>query len=256
MIRSVTVLCLLLLASTAAVAAEPEMPKTLMEKASYLIGHQIGMGLARQGAEVDMSWFQKGFKGALDGKDPVLPIDEIRKTMMAFNELMQKKAQEKRETEGKTNAAAGKAFEEKNKARKGVKVTESGLQYEVITAGKGDSPKATDKVKVHYKGTLIDGTEFDSSYKRGRPAEFALNRVIKGWTEGVQLMQPGAKYRFVIPSDLAYGERGAPPRIGPNSTLQFEVELLDVQKEEPQGLKMPFGPGGSIDPKKLRFKSN
>lgn len=246
---------LLLVLTSSLMAAPSDPPKTLMGKASYLIGHQIGMGLARQGAEVDEAKFRQGFMDALAGKDPVLPIDEIRKTMMEFNQLMRSKAEEKRNTEGKVNADAGKAFQEKNKARKGVKVTSSGLQYEVVTAGKGDAPKATDRVKVHYRGTLLDGKEFDSSYKRGKPAEFALNRVIRGWTEGVQLMKPGAKYKFVIPADLAYGERGAPPRIGPNSTLCFEVELMEVMKEEPQGMKMPFGPGTkTLDPRKLNFK--
>lgn len=128
------------------------------------------------------------------------------------------------------NKAAGEAYLDGNKKKEGVKVTASGLQYEVLKAGSGKQPKATDTVVVHYRGTLIDGTEFDSSYKRGQPIDFPLNRVIPGWTEGVQLMQEGAKYRFVIPSDLAYGPRGTPGGpIGPDATLIFEVELLKVQ---------------------------
>jgi len=128
------------------------------------------------------------------------------------------------------NKAAGEAYLAENKKKEGVKVTASGLQYEVLKAGSGKQPKATDTVVVHYRGTLIDGTEFDSSYKRGQPIDFPLNRVIPGWTEGVQLMQEGAKYRFVIPSGLAYGPRGTPGGpIGPDATLIFEVELLKVQ---------------------------
>jgi len=128
------------------------------------------------------------------------------------------------------NKAAGEAYLAENKKKDGVKVTASGLQYEMLKAGSGKQPKATDTVVVHYRGTLIDGTEFDSSYKRGQPIDFPLNRVIPGWTEGVQLMQEGAKYRFVIPSALAYGPRGTPGGpIGPDATLIFEVELLKVQ---------------------------
>ncbi len=128
------------------------------------------------------------------------------------------------------NKAAGEAYLAENKKKEGVQVTASGLQYEVLKAGSGKQPKATDTVVVHYRGTLIDGTEFDSSYKRGQPIDFPLNRVIPGWTEGVQLMQEGAKYRFVIPSALAYGPRGTPGGpIGPDATLIFEVELLKVQ---------------------------
>lgn len=123
----------------------------------------------------------------------------------------------------------GQQFLQENAKRDGVKTTASGLQYEVITEGKGKSPKATDEVLVHYRGTLLDGTEFDSSYKRNEPISFPLNQVIKGWTEGVQLMQEGAKYRFFIPSNLAYGSRGAGGAIGPDETLVFEVELLKVQ---------------------------
>lgn len=123
----------------------------------------------------------------------------------------------------------GQQFLQENAKRDGVKTTASGLQYEVITEGKGKSPKATDEVLVHYRGTLLDGTEFDSSYKRNEPISFPLNQVIKGWTEGVQLMKEGAKYRFFIPSNLAYGSRGAGGAIGPDETLVFEVELLKVQ---------------------------
>jgi FKBP-type peptidyl-prolyl cis-trans isomerase len=128
------------------------------------------------------------------------------------------------------NSAEGQAFLAENAQKEGVVTTPSGLQYQVMSEGEGDSPQATDMVRVHYKGTLINGTEFDSSYKRGQPAEFGLNQVIKGWTEGVQLMKVGATYRFFIPPELAYGSRGAGAVIGPDCTLIFEVELLDILK--------------------------
>jgi FKBP-type peptidyl-prolyl cis-trans isomerase len=143
----------------------------------------------------------------------------------------QKGAMAKQDEEGKANIEKGKKYLDENKAKPGVKTTDSGLQYEVLTEGKGKAPKATDIVQVHYKGTLIDGTEFDSSYKRGEPAEFPLNGVIKGWTEGLQLMKVGGKNRFVIPSDLAYGPSGNSSIPG-NSVLVFEVELLKVGADD------------------------
>lgn len=137
------------------------------------------------------------------------------------------------EAAGEDNLAKGKAFLEANKSKEGIKTTASGLQYKIITEGTGAIPKATDKVKVHYKGTLIDGTEFDSSYKRGTPLEFPLNAVIKGWAEGLQLMKVGSKAELYIPSELGYGEQGAGSQIGPNSVLVFEVELLNIVGNEP-----------------------
>jgi len=134
------------------------------------------------------------------------------------------------ETPAEKNKATGDAFLAENKKKEGVVATASGLQYKILKEGTGDQPKATDKVKVHYRGTTISGKEFDSSYARKEPIVFALNEVIKGWTEGVQLMKVGAKFQFFIPSDLAYGKRGAPPDIGPNETLIFEVELLAIEK--------------------------
>lgn len=148
----------------------------------------------------------------------------------AVAKRLQEQAVKKHDEEAQANLDKGEAFLAENAKKDGVMTTDSGLQYEVMTAGEGDNPTAQDKVTVNYKGTLIDGTVFDSSYDRGEPVTFPLSNVIKGWTEGVQLMKPGAKYKFFIPSELAYGERGAGGRIGPNEALVFEVELLEVEK--------------------------
>jgi FKBP-type peptidyl-prolyl cis-trans isomerase len=142
------------------------------------------------------------------------------------------KEMEERKNQGEANKEKGETFLEANKAKEGVTALESGLQYKILKKGTGPSPKATDTVKCHYRGTTIDGKEFDSSYKRGEPATFALNRVIKGWTEGLQLMKEGGKWEFYIPSEMAYGERGSGPHIGPNEVLIFEVELLGIEKPE------------------------
>jgi len=177
----------------------------------------------------------KGFKDGLLGNDSLIKPEEFRKVMTEFqNELKVKQAkiQEKRMKKqnelGKINMAEGKKFLTKNAKKKGVKTIASGLQYEIIRVGKGPSPKATDEVETHYREKLIDGTEFDSSYKRGHSAVFPLNRVIKGWTEALQLMKVGGKLNIFVPSELAYGVN-APPKIGPNSTLIFEIELLAIK---------------------------
>jgi len=173
---------------------------------------------------------KEGIKDALAGAEPRLTFEERREVMTALTEELQKKHAEQAGTAGADNRKAGDEFLQANAKKQGVKTTASGLQYKVIKEGKGASPKATDSVTVHYSGTLIDGTEFDSSYKRGEPATFPLNGVIRGWTEGLQLMKEGAKYEFYIPSELAYGERGAGGAIGPNATLVFTVELISVNK--------------------------
>jgi len=164
-------------------------------------------------------------KDAMSGKRPLLTEADAREVMTTW----QKELADKQKGMADKNAADGKKFLEDNKKKDGVKTTASGLQYKVLKEGNGPQPKATDTVTVDYRGTLIDGTEFDSSYKRGQPATFPLNGVIKGWTEGLQLMKSGAKYQFFIPSDLAYGQRAMGPDIAPNSTLVFEVELKSVQ---------------------------
>jgi FKBP-type peptidyl-prolyl cis-trans isomerase FklB len=216
-----------------ATAEKAEILKTDMEKVSYIIGTQIARNFKTQDIEVDLDSLMLGLKHALEGKQLVLSQDEIKQVYTRFQQQMRAKQAAKRAEEAKKNLAAGTAFLETNKEKEGVKVLPSGLQYKIITEGTGNTPTANDKVKTHYRGTLIDGTEFDSSYKRNRPAEFTVTGVIKGWTEALQLMKEGGKWELYIPADLAYGERGR-PGIPPNSTLVFEIELLEIVKPAEQ----------------------
>ncbi len=208
---------------------------TLMEKASYGIGLDIGRSLKRSGLEVNQQLLISGIQDALGDKQPRLTDEEFQATMMQLQQQMMAKAQAEQAAAAEKAAKAGAEFLAANAKKEGVKVTDSGLQYKVIEAGQGPSPKATDIVKVHYTGKLPDGTVFDSSVERGEPAQFPVNGVIKGWTEALQMMKKGAKWQLVIPPDLAYGERGAPPVIPPNATLIFDVELLDVQAAPAEG---------------------
>jgi FKBP-type peptidyl-prolyl cis-trans isomerase len=206
--------------------------KTDIEKTSYALGMTIGRQvlnmLKSSQTEVVAKYFAIGLKDILEGNKPALDDAEAKAVMDVLNKQTAAKRQQQMADLAQKNQAAGKAYLEANAQKEGVKVTASGLQYKVLQAGTGDAPKPTDTVKVHYRGTLIDGTEFDSSHKRGQPAQFQLNRVIPGWTEGLQLMSPGSKYQFVIPADIGYGDRGSPPTIPPAATLIFEVELLEV----------------------------
>ena len=192
--------------------------------ASFIAGQ---MGL--QDARFDYSAFMEGFKAYLEATETRLSTEQAMEKINAAFSQLQAKNDEKMQVEGEKNQMEGKTYLEENGKRSGVVTTSSGLQYEVITQGTGAKPAATDMVRVNYEGTLIDGTVFDSSYQSGNPIEFNLNMVIPGWTEGVQLMNEGSTYRFVIPSDLAYGPGGAGP-IPPNSTLIFKVELLAIVK--------------------------
>ncbi len=194
---------------------------------SYILGTQIGTYSKKNEMEVDVELFSRGLDDMIKGGELALTESDINIFMASQQKKKQKKAKAAMKAIGDVNAKNGQAFLDANKEKDGVKVTDSGLQYKVITEGNGARPVETDKVKVHYSGTLIDGTEFDSSYKRNQPAEFRLNQVIKGWTEGLQLMSIGSKYEFYIPSGLAYGPNG-PESIGPNQTLIFTVELLDI----------------------------
>ena len=198
--------------------------KDQKDKVSYAIGMQIGFNLARQKVDVNPDILVAGIKDSLANK-PQLTPDQVKEVMAQFEKDMEQKQKDL----GEKNKTAGTKFLEENKAKPGVKTTASGLEYKVEKEGTGPQPKPTDMVTVNYRGTLIDGTEFDSSYKRGQPATFPVNGVIKGWTEALQLMKKGAKYQLFIPSSLAYGERAMGPDIGPNSTLIFEVELMDVK---------------------------
>ena len=217
--------------------------KTEKDKVSYMIGHQIGSNFKRDGLDVDLNMLTTGMKEAIAGEKSPLSPEESQKLMSELQKSLQTKAEAKQKVDSEKNTAAGKAFLAENAKKPGVKVLPSGLQYKVITEGKGDSPKATDTVSTNYKGTLIDGTEFDSSYKRGQPAKFPVNGVIKGWTEALQLMKPGAKWQVYVPSDLAYGARGAGELIGPNATLIFEVELLGIEPPKPAA-----APGAAATP--------
>ena len=203
-------------------------------KYGYALGSDVGRNLKRQNFDFDVHAFIAGFKAAFTGTESKMTEEEIGTALQEFQTEMITKMMEERQKKAAENKEAGDKFLAENKTNEGVKTTESGLQYIVEKEGEGESPAAEDTVEVHYRGTLLDGTEFDSSYKRNEPAKFPLNRVIKGWTEGVQLMKKGAKYKFFIPSELAYGEGGAGEQIGPNSTLIFEVELLSFEKAPKQ----------------------
>src|ERR1051325_8307030 len=198
--------------------------KDTKDKVSYSIGMQIGFNLGRQKVNINPDVLAAGIKDAIAGK-PQLTPDQVKDIMAQFEKDMDQKQKQL----GEKNKTDGAKFLEDNKKKPGVKTTASGLQYKVEKEGTGPTPKATDMVTVNYRGTLIDGTEFDSSYKRGQPATFPVNGVIKGWTEALQLMKQGAKYQLFIPASLAYGERAMGPDIGPNSTLIFDVELVDVK---------------------------
>jgi FKBP-type peptidyl-prolyl cis-trans isomerase len=206
---------------------------TTEKKVGYGIGHDIGSKLRSQGAgDIDVDSFVRGLHDGLAGTASVISESTLRAALKDFQAKAEANATKMHEEESKKNKAAGIEFLEKNKSAEGVKVTASGLQYKVVKAGSGEHPKATDTVTVNYEGTLLDGTVFDSSYQRGEPATFPLNRVIKGWTEGLQLMDVGSTYMLYIPSELAYGSSPPPgAKIGADSVLIFKVELIAIGKK-------------------------
>lgn len=201
-----------------------------MDKLSYALGIGIGSQLAGMGAkELNIDDFAQAIKDVISGSELKVDNAEAQTLVQNFFQEQEAKQQAAAAEAGKVAKAAGEAFLAENGKKEGVVTLPSGLQYQVLKEGNGKKPSATDQVVCHYEGTLIDGTVFDSSYKRNQPATFGLNQVIPGWTEGVQLMQEGAKYRFFIPYNLAYGERGAGAQIPPFATLVFDVELIEVK---------------------------
>jgi FKBP-type peptidyl-prolyl cis-trans isomerase FklB len=221
-------------------APQAGKPESVQDRAAYVIGFNLGRQLKQNDINANADLIVKGLKDGMGGTDGLLTEQEMQETMQAFQQQVMTQQQEKQKVVGEKNKAEGEAFLAKNKERPGVKTTASGLQYEVIKEGTGAQPKATDTVTVHYKGTLIDGTEFDSSYGKGEPATFALNQVVQGWTEGLQLMKAGSKYKFYIPAALGWGDRGAGPLIGPNAAVVFEVELISVgAPQAPEGQQPP-----------------
>lgn len=213
------------------------------QKLSYSIGFDLGRRLRNIISEIDLSIVAQGvMDGAAGDEKAQIETQEMHKVITEFNVAMRKKHEEGKKIQGEKNKVEGKKFLEENAKKEGVLTTKSGLQYKIIKAGTGPHPKATDFVKVHYKGTFIDGTEFDSSFKRGKPATFPLTRVVKGWTEALQLMKVGAKWKLFIPPDIGYG-KGGRGTIGPEATLIFEVELLGIdqpaKKKEAKKEKKP-----------------
>ena len=227
--RLALAMCAMVALSGAAFAADAPELKGDKEKFSYSLGMNLGGNLKRESIEVDPDMLAKGLKDSYGGGKTLLTEDQARQTIADFQKTLMAKKAETMQKLAEKNKADGEKFLAENAKKEGVKSLPSGLQYKEITPGKGKSPKATDTVTTHYKGTLIDGTEFDSSYKRGEPATFPVSGVIAGWTEALQLMKEGAKWQLFIPSNLAYGEMGAGRDIGPNATLIFEVELISVK---------------------------
>jgi len=203
--------------------------KDQKDKESYSLGYQFGQNLKFQGVDINLDVYTSGIRDTLGGKEPKMSQEEIRATISELQKRITAARQKELKELAAKNVEESKKFLAENQKKEGIKTLPSGLQYKVLTEGTGKTPKETDNVTVNYKGTLIDGTEFDSSYKRGQPATFQVNGVIKGWTEALQLMKEGSKWQLFIPPELGYGERGAGSQIPPNSTLIFEVELISVQ---------------------------
>jgi FKBP-type peptidyl-prolyl cis-trans isomerase FklB len=204
--------------------------KDLMDRESYSLGYQFGQSLKAQGVDIDLDIYAAGIRDSLGGKEPRMSPEEIRATVANLRQRVAGVQQKALKEQADKNYRDGEDFLVENARKEGVKSLPSGLQYKVLRAGSGRAPKAADTVTVHYRGTFINGTEFDSSITRGQPQTFKVDGVIPGWTEALQLMKEGDKWQIFVPANLAYGEKGAPPRIPPNSALIFEVELISVQQ--------------------------
>ncbi len=216
--------------SPAASSSAAALP-TQKDKLSYAIGMNVGSGLRRDGVDVDPNLVARGLQDVMAGGKTLMTDEQAESFIVALRNQLREKAMAQREQEATTNKTEGDAFLAANKSKPGVVTLPSGLQYKVLKAGTGPKPTASDTVKCNYRGTLINGTEFDSSEKHGGPATFPVSGVIKGWTEALQLMPVGSKWQLFVPPDLAYGARGADDVIGPNATLIFEVELLSIEKQ-------------------------
>jgi len=203
--------------------------KDQKDKESYSLGYQFGQNLKAQDVEINLDVYISGIRDSLGGKDSLMSQEETRTTLSDLQKRIAAVRQKELKEKAEKNLSESKAFLAENGKKEGIKTLLSGLQYKVLAEGSGKMPKAEDTVTVHYKGTLIDGKEFDASYKRGQPATFKVNGVIKGWSEALQLMKEGSKWQLYIPPDLAYGERAMGPQIPPNSALIFEVELISVK---------------------------
>ncbi|OGU59227.1 MAG: hypothetical protein A2X64_01670 [Ignavibacteria bacterium GWF2_33_9] len=222
------VVAAVLLLSTVTYAQSGTTLKTKKDSLSYALGAQIGKDFLRNNMEIDPAVFDAAFRNSFSGKDLLMNEEAIQNVIMAFQQELQEKMMKEKEESMSKNVELGEKFLKENATKPGVKVTASGLQYKVMKEGTGKTPSISDKVKVHYEGTLIDGTIFDSSFERNQPIEFPVTGVIKGWTEGLQLMKEGGEFMLYIPADLAYGDRGAGEQIGPGSTIIFKVQLIAV----------------------------
>ena len=230
-LKLIVVLGILFLVSQVS-AEENLVLKNQKDKVSYIIGMEMGKNFKKQSIDIDPDILTRGIKDAISGGKPLLTEQEVQETMATFQKEMMAKQEELAKKLGEKNKKEGEAFLAENKKKEDVKTLLSGLQYKVVKAGTGKKPKLTDTVTTHYRGTLIDGTEFDSSYRRGQPVSFPVAGVIPGWTEALQLMEEGAKWQLFIPPNLAYGERGGGRDIGPNATLIFEIELISIQEKK------------------------